>query len=59
MIIVTGAGARRGGSNGGLSAASLSSHGRPPEYSPMLINCAAYHDGRKLADIPIADISDA
>lgn len=24
----------------------------------MLINCAAYQDGRKLADIPIADISD-
>ena len=24
----------------------------------MLINCAAYHDGRKLADIPIADISE-
>jgi magnesium transporter len=24
----------------------------------MLINCVAYHDGNKLADIPIADISD-
>jgi magnesium transporter len=24
----------------------------------MLINCAAYADGRKLADIPVADISD-
>ncbi|OIQ90781.1 CorA-like Mg2+ transporter protein [mine drainage metagenome] len=24
----------------------------------MLINCVAYQDGRKLADIPIADISD-
>jgi magnesium transporter len=25
----------------------------------MLINCVAYEDGRKLADIPVADISDA
>ena len=24
----------------------------------MLINCVAYHDGNKLADIPVADISD-
>ena len=24
----------------------------------MLINCAAYHDGNKLADIPVAEISD-
>ena len=24
----------------------------------MLINCVAYQEGRKLADIPIADISD-
>ena len=26
--------------------------------SPMLINCVAYQNGRKLADIPIEDISD-
>jgi magnesium transporter len=25
---------------------------------PMLVNCVAYQDGRKLADIPIEDISD-
>jgi Mg2+ and Co2+ transporter CorA len=26
--------------------------------SPLLINCAAYQDGTKLADIPVAQISD-
>src|SRR5262245_29740755 len=26
--------------------------------STMLVNCAAYQDGRKLADIPVADISE-
>ncbi|CBW76543.1 Magnesium and cobalt transport protein corA (plasmid) [Mycetohabitans rhizoxinica HKI 454] len=25
---------------------------------PMLINCAAYHDGRKMGDIPVSDISE-
>jgi magnesium transporter len=58
MIIAMGAGARGGGSDGSSGAASLSSHGQPEAYPLMLINCAAYQDGRKLADIPIADISE-
>jgi magnesium transporter len=29
-----------------------------PGRPPMLINCAAYQNGRKLADIPVADISE-
>jgi magnesium transporter len=30
----------------------------PPRRPPMLINCVAYENGAKLADIPIAQISD-
>jgi hypothetical protein len=26
--------------------------------APMLINCVVYENGAKLADIPVADISD-
>jgi magnesium transporter len=58
MIIAMGAGARGGDSDGGSCAASLSSHGQPEAYLLMLINCAAYQDGRKLADIAVADISE-
>jgi magnesium transporter len=29
-----------------------------PEYDIVLINCAAYQDGRKLADIPVGEIHD-
>lgn len=29
------------------------------EDMPMLINCVAYQDGRKLADIPLEDISES
>src|SRR5215470_12703290 len=35
----------------------LSSGNRSPE-PPMLVNCVAYQDGRKLADIPKEDISE-
>jgi len=30
---------------------------RITEGTPMLINCVAYENGAKLADIPVADIS--
>src|SRR5437667_3629866 len=47
-----------GWQRGGARPAAPLSCGHPSPEAPMLISCVAYENGRKLADIPVEDISE-